>query len=40
VSREQAERDARLKAEQVRLDHEVRMEELKAVKPSQVTARV
>ena len=30
VTREQAERDARLKAEQVRLEHEIRLIELKA----------
>jgi len=38
VTREQAERDARLKAEQVRLDHEIRLEELKArqAKPGDV----
>jgi len=38
VTREQAERNAGLKAEQVRLDHEIRLEELKArqVKPGDV----
>jgi len=38
VTREQAERDARLKAEQIRLDHEIRLEELKArqAKPGDV----
>ena len=38
MTREQAERDARLKAEQVRLDHEIRMEELKSrqAKPGDV----
>ena len=30
VDREQAERDARLKAEQIKLDHEIRLVELKA----------
>jgi len=30
VAREQAERDARLKAEQLRVEHEIRLEELKA----------
>ena len=38
VTRKQAERDARLKAEQVRLDHEIRLEKLKArqAKPGDV----
>jgi len=40
VAREQAERDARLKAEQDRLDHEIRLVELgKTDKLSQVTPR-
>jgi len=30
MTREQAERDARLKAEQVKVDHEIRLKELKA----------
>jgi len=30
VAREQAERDARLKTEQIKLEHEIRLEELKA----------
>ena len=38
VAREQAERDARLKAEQLRVEHEIRLEELKAcrAKPGDV----
>ena len=38
VAREQAERDARLKTEQIKLEHEIRLEELKArrAKPGDV----